>query len=132
MHNNPHPLTYTAVELLQTALTNCTPQQAATVIAAADLDAMTAHLHRITGQATARGIHAGWTLGYLQSEADTENAWKPLAQKIRADANRPNFEQLLDYRREEHDPAHSGHYRPLPSPDHAPPSPNPDHDATAA
>ncbi len=88
------PLQVAAIELLSLALAHCTPRQVAAVIAAADLDAMTAVLRDLHGHAQRQGLAAGWRLGYLASEADTAAAWRPLAERVRRGADRPTWLEI--------------------------------------
>lgn len=83
-----------AVTMVQAAFAHLPAERSAGALAMARTEPMARMLQAITVEAYSEGRTAGVRSGRLELEREMENDWSPMAERVRASAGSPSFEEL--------------------------------------
>jgi len=89
-----------AVTMIQAAFAHLPAESVAGALAVAKTQPVRRMIQAITVEAYAQGKEAGVRHGRLELQREMEDDWRPIAERVRGQANRPSREELAILRAE--------------------------------
>lgn len=83
-----------AVTLIHKAYEHLPPERVAGAISLAQTEPIARAVKAMVLEAWTEGEKAGRRAGRLELQVEMENDWRPIAERIRAQANSPSFKEL--------------------------------------